>query len=94
MSVPRTTHQWLKPLYDMLEGKGGRNTQFGSPTLPIGLYGFTGFLPLTTAAAGQVTGATGAGLPSGLGFFNGGTGTCFTVNDVVKALKNLGVLPL
>lgn len=96
--IPRTTHTWLKPLYDVLQGKqkagGPAGLNFGSPTGVMGFYGATGIAQPTgvgmtgSAVLGGVTGAT---------FFdfrtNGGTGTqFFTFTDVVNALKLQGLL--
>jgi hypothetical protein len=90
MSMPRTTHPWLQPLYDALEGRGTRQPQLGSATGTVGLYGATGIARLATGTmappAGSITGA------SGLLWANGGSGSYYHQNDVVAALKNLGVL--
>lgn len=81
MGVPYTTHQWLRPLYDYLSGKGTGFTTLGSPTGVMGLYGATGAAPLPTG-----------GLYVGGSAYNGGSGTAYTQGDIVIALKNLGVL--
>lgn len=87
MGVPVTTHQWLKPLYDTLNGKGSRPLNFGSPTGVMGFYGSTGIArPTGIGASLGITGTT---------FFdartNGGTGTQFyTLNDLVLLLKRRG----
>lgn len=92
MSVPRTTHQWLQPLYNFLEGKVSRHLQFGSSTGVIGLYGSTGLAPILASGTAGITGWTGPGSPSGILWFNGGTGNYYTQNDIVLALKNIGIL--
>lgn len=96
MPLPRTTHQWLKPFYDTLEGRGSRPLQLGSPTGVMGFYGFTG-LPrspttLARSTGGYTGGASGAVVDTQL--YNGGTGTYYSNTDVVRALKNAGFLPL
>lgn len=111
MGVPRTTHQWLKNLYNYLDGKsqsptGLAVTQFGSSTGIVGFYGQTGAKQIATGGIGLMSAtnlgvsgiaATGLGL-SGLFYdlanagWNGGTGTVYSVNDVVVALKNIGIL--
>ena len=107
MGIPykvRTTHQWLQPLYNWLEGKTSDQLQLGSSTGILGLYGATGAPRLSSAAAaygggggaGYFSGVTGAGIPigpSGTAMYNGGTGTFYATNDVVRALKNAGILP-
>jgi hypothetical protein len=91
MSIPRTTHTWLEPFYDVLEGKTARSLSLGSPTGYLGFFGASGGRQLSTGTAG-ITGWTGLGSPSGIHWFNGGTGAYYTNSDVVLALKNIGVL--
>lgn len=88
MSIPRTTHQWLKPLYDMLDGHGKRALVLGSPTSVIGMYGYTGVKqPTGVGATAGTTGATGTLTLAS----NGGTGTNFyTFGDLVLFLKQRG----
>lgn len=94
MPIPRTTHQWLKPLYDVLEGRTARPLQLGSPTGPIGFYGSSGGLRLATTSlrstGGFTGGASGAAVDSEL--CNGGTGTYYSRSDIVRALKNVGII--
>jgi hypothetical protein len=94
MSIPRTTHTWLVPLYNTLEGKVVRPLQLGSATGFIGFFGVSGIV--RPAAFGSTGGAV-AGGPTGTTFFdmrsNGGTGTNYvTFNDVVLYMKRLGLL--
>lgn len=126
--VPRTTHTWLKPLYDYLDavlygvvpsgasgianaiwlGKGVPITQLGNASGVLGAYGFTGLPQLPTGGANIASvatymgasgfGNTGLGL-SGLNAYlakavYGSTGTLYSGNDLVDALKNAGVLKL
>jgi hypothetical protein len=93
MSIPRTTHTWLAPLYDALEGRGTRQPQIGSATGTVGLYGATGIARLATGTAG-ITGLTGAGGMTAFSmvWINGGSGAFYTLTDVVAALKNVGIL--
>ncbi len=69
-----------------------RTAQLGSPTGNLGLYGASGGPQLATGTAG-ITGLTGIGA-SGFGsvWFNGGSGSYYTLPDVVTALKNAGIL--
>lgn len=92
MSIPRTTHQWLKPFYDMLEGKGNRPLQLGSPTGALGFFGTSGLARVATGTYGSTAGTTAGA--SGLLTLrsNGGTGTLVTLDDVVRALKSHGFL--
>lgn len=99
MGVPRTTHTWLKNLYNFLDGKslsptGLAITMFGSPTGQLGFYGVTGAKQPTglgttgSAALGGVTGTTFFDLRT-----NGGTGTqYYTLTDLVADLKLQGLL--
>ncbi len=91
MAVPRTTHQWLQPLYDFLSGKGTGFTTLGSSTGVIGLYGATGAARIATGT-NSVLGTSSVGNSGILSVANGGTGTYYNENDIVLALKNLGVL--
>lgn len=107
MSLPRTTHPWIQPFYDALEGRGIRQPQIGSPTGTVGLYGATGILPIATggnlilgatfvgASGFGATGVGASGLYTHLARFadNGGSGTPYTHGDVVSALKRLGAIP-
>jgi hypothetical protein len=93
---PVTTHQWLKPLY----------TTLNSPTGIPAFYGMTGAKQVATGGNGviaatnlSVSGIAATGLGAS-GFFyalaaagfNGGSGNVYTLNDVVVALKNIGIL--
>ena len=104
----RTTHTWLKPLYDLLEGKTSASLSIGSSTGIVGLYGSSGLaVQLATGTNGLFNNATsfgasgfgatgigGSGLYVHLGraSYNGGTGNFYTSNDIVTALKNVGIL--
>lgn len=90
MSMKRTTHTWLKPVWDNLDGLTSR--PLGVATSVHGFYGQTGIAQLATGTAG-ITGLTGIGA-SGFGsvWFNGGSGAYYTLSDVVVALKNVGIL--
>lgn len=87
MSIPRTTHTWLQPLYNALEGKKARPLQLGSPTGALGLYGASGILrPTGLGAITASTGLSGYDTKS-----NGGTGTQFySLQDLVLILKLRG----
>lgn len=89
----RPTHTWLKPLFDVLDGSGTQQPRLGSSTGTVGLYGVTGIARIATGTAG-ITGVTGAGGNTGpsVWWFNGGSGSWYTISDVVVALKNIGVL--
>lgn len=93
MSIKRTTHTWLKPVWDNLDGLTSR--PLGVPTSIHGLYGQTGIAQLSTGTAG-ITGFTGGGVVGASGFntlwVNGGSGSWYTVSDIVTALKNVGIL--
>jgi hypothetical protein len=127
---PRTTHQWLLPLYAALDlalgyivpsgasgiangiwlGRGVPQTQVGTATGVVGLYGFTGLPAVTgygfgngvsgftsswSGASGiMATGVGGSGLASALSqlAFNGGTGSVVSINEIVRALKNVGII--
>lgn len=94
MSIPRTTHTWLSPLYNTLEGKVVRPLQLGSATGFLGFYGVSGIQRPTGVGS---TGGAVAGGPTGTTFFdqrsNGGTGTnYYTLNDLVLFLKRNGLL--
>lgn len=107
MAIPRTTHQWLKPFFDCLEGKGSASMQFGSPTGIMAFYGASGAARIATGGAGvlaatnlgasgfPVTGLGASGLYVHLARFavNGGSGTLYTFDDIVRQLKNMGALP-
>lgn len=92
MSCPRTTHQWLQPLYNFLDGKTSR--PLGVSTGFFGVYGVTGIKQPTgvgstgSAALGGVTGTTFFDMRS-----NGGTGTnYYTLTDLVADLKAQGLI--
>lgn len=94
MSIPRTTHQWLRPLYDALDGHAKRPLQFGSPTSYFGVYGVSGAIQYVGVGS---TGTAAGGGPTGSSFFdqrsNGGTGTnYYTLTDIVQALKGVGII--
>jgi hypothetical protein len=94
MSIPRTTHQWLQPLYNVLDGHASRPLQLSSPTGIVGFFGASGIKQPTGLG---VTGSAAAGGVTGTTFFdlrtNGGTGTnYYTLTDVVADLKGLGIL--
>ncbi len=93
MSLPRTTHRWLQPLYDALDGRGTRQPQIGTSTGTVGLYGATGVGRIATGTAG-ITGTTGAGGMTAFErvWINGGSGNWYTLSDIVTALKNVGIL--
>lgn len=125
---PRTTHQWLKPLYDALDasfgyivpsgasgipnavwvGRGVPQTQIGTATGVIGLFGVTGIAPIATGGNGILsatylgasgfasTGVGASGLYTHLARFadNGGSGTPYTHGDLVSILKQLRAIPL
>lgn len=124
---PRTTHKWLKPLYDALDasfgyvvpsgasgianalwsGKGVPLLQLGNASGMVSLYGASGIAgQLATGTNGSFNatsfgasgfGATGLGA-SGFYTFasrfseNGGSGTFYTLGDLVTQLKNLGAI--
>lgn len=95
MGVPITTHQWLRPLYNALNGRsasptGVAYTQLGSATGLLGVYGATGGRQISTGT-NSIGAATGLGNSGGL-WFNGGSGAYYTQNDVVLALKVMGVI--
>lgn len=94
MGLPRTTHQWLQPLYNALDGKGTRQPQLGSSTGTLGFYGTTGIAGRLATGTAGITGFTGAGSNTGTLslWFNGGTGSWYTQSDVIIALKNCGIL--
>lgn len=102
----RPGNQWLQPFFNLLEGKhpSTQQLQLGSSTGVIGLYGATGFGRLsaaaasygTTGGAGYFSGVTGLLAPigpSGTAMYNGGGGNFYGPNDIVRALKNVGILP-
>lgn len=99
MSVPRTTHQWLRNLYNYLDGKSASPTgvafaSFGSPTGTLGFFGATGSKQPTGLG---VTGSAALGGVTGTTFFdlrtNGGTGTqYYTLTELVMDLKAQGLL--
>lgn len=91
MPFPRSTHQWLRHVYAALNGR--TYLSLGSPTGAIGLYGATGTAgQLATGTAG-ITGWTGAGSSTvSQIWFNGGTGTFYTISDLVLMGKNAGLL--
>jgi hypothetical protein len=89
----RPTHQWLKPLFDVLDGVGVQQPRIGSSTGTVGLYGATGIAPRLATGTAGITGWTGAGSSTvSQIWFNGGTGSFYTVSDAILALKNLGAL--
>lgn len=92
MSIPRTTHEWLQPLYNVLDGHASRPLQLSSPTGLIGVFGASGSRQWTGAGS---TGSVSLGSATGTSFFdqrwNGGTGTnYYTNNDIVAAFKAFG----
>ena len=104
MSLRRTTHTWLKGVFDVLDGVSTRG--MGVSTSLHSFYGGSGIARLATGTNGLFT-ATGAGA-SGLaatgmaasGLFTylgravyGSTGTLYSTNDVVDQLKNMNILP-
>jgi hypothetical protein len=91
MSTKRPTHTWLKPVLDDLNGLSQR--PFGVATSLHGLYGQTGIAQLATGTAG-ITGVTGAGgmTAFSMAWFNGGSGAYYKIEDIVTALKNVGIL--
>lgn len=105
MSIKRTTHTWLKPVWDNIDGITQR--PYGVATSVHGFYGTTGIARIATgglsvvAASGlgasgfQATGIGSSGFYTHLAqaAFNGGSGAAYTLNDVVCALKNMGILP-
>lgn len=96
MATPITTHQWLRNLYLFFTGRGtNQPMQLGSPTQAMGFYGFTGLPRSPTSiyrsTGGFTGGASGAAVDSELA--NGGTGTYYSRSDVIRALKNIGILP-
>lgn len=125
--VPRSTHQWLRPVFDYIDagpmvvypsgasgipnavwaGDNTQITQIGNSTGVVGFYGFTGIAPIATGGNGifaatnlgasglAATGMGASGLYVHLGraAFNGGSGTPYSLNDLVVQLKNLGIIP-
>lgn len=91
MSIKRTTHTWLKPVFDNLDGI--TKNPFGVATSVHGLYGQTGVAQLATGTAG-ITGMTGAGGMTAFSqvWINGGSGAYYQLQDIVTALKNVGIL--
>jgi hypothetical protein len=94
MSIPRTTHQWLRPIYDVLDGHSIRPLQLSSPTGIMGFFGASGIKQPTGIG---FTGSASLGGSTGVSFYdlrsNGGTGAqYYTLTDVVQALKGLGLL--
>jgi hypothetical protein len=92
MSVPRTTHPWLQPFYNALEGKKSRPLQLGSASGAMGFYGASGIQRPTGIGA---TGSAAGGGVTGTSFFdlrtNGGTGVqYYTLSDIVAILKLRG----
>lgn len=86
MSVKRTTHTWLQPLYNNLDGI--TKNPFGVATSVHGFYGQTGIPQISTGTA-SLNNATGG---SGMLWYNGGSGAFYNTNDIVLQLKNLGIL--
>jgi hypothetical protein len=107
MAIPRTTHPWLQPFYDCLQGKGSSVLNIGSSTGILGLYGASGFARVATGGNGILsatyigasgfasTGLGASGLYVHLARFadNGGSGTPYTLSDIVRQMKNMGALP-
>lgn len=105
MSIKRTTHTWLKPVYDSLDGVS--RYPFGVATSVHGFYGGTGIARIATGGNGILsatylgasgfisTGLGASGLYTHLARFadNGGSGTPYTFGDVVTQLKNMNILP-
>lgn len=87
-------------------GKTVPTTQISNATGVAGFFGFTGIGPIATGGNGvlSATALGASGFPAtGLGasgFYtslanaalNGGSGTPYTLNDIVVQLKNLGIL--
>ena len=87
-------------------GVGVPQLQVGNATGVVGFFGATGIAPVATGGLTfatptnlSVSGIAATGMAnSGLYFhvgrmgFDGGSGTIYTVNDVVVQLKNLGIL--
>lgn len=124
--VPRTTHTWLKPLYDYLDdgvvsvvpsgasgianaawlGSNVPISQVGNASGTVGFYGGTGIAKIASAglfvtsasalgASGmQATGLGESGLYTHLAraAWNGGSGTAYTIHDLVAQLKNMNIL--
>jgi hypothetical protein len=91
MSIKRPTHTWLKPVLDNLDGL--TKQPFGVATSVHGFYGQTGIAQLATGTAG-ITGITGAGGMTAFSqvWINGGSGAYYQLQDIVTALKNVGIL--
>jgi hypothetical protein len=94
MGLPRTTHPWLQPFYDALDGSGTRQVQLGSSTGTVGLYGATGIAGRLSTGTAGITGITGAGNMTDFSmvWISGGTGNFYRLDDIVIALKNCGIL--
>jgi len=89
-------------------GQNSSTVRIGNATGVIGLYGYSGLPQVATGGAGiysasylgvsgwASTGVGNSGLFTFLSHFadNGGTGTPYTLSDVVRELKNIGALPL
>lgn len=54
MSIKRTTHTWLKPVWDNLDGLNQK--PFGVATSIHGFYGQTGVARIATGSAGIISG--------------------------------------
>lgn len=83
MTMPRSTHGYLQPFFDAIDGRGTRQPQIGSPSGTVGLYGATGILPVATGGnlilSATYLGASGYGAtfisPSGQGLSASGLAT-------------------
>jgi hypothetical protein len=91
MSLKRPGATWLKPLLNNLDGLSQQ--PFGVSTSIHGFYGQTGVAQLATGTAG-ITGITGAGGMTAFSqlWINGGSGAYYQIQDIVTALKNVGIL--
>lgn len=132
IGVPKTTHQWLKPLYAYLDGvisgtvasgasgivsgawigRGAPVSMISNATGVAGFFGFSGLPQYSGYGGGYMmtggtqswsgssgilsTGIGGSGLLSAVSQlgWNGGTGTIAGLNEIVRALKNVGLIPL
>ncbi len=93
---PRTTHTWLQPLYNAFNSPTGKPAFYGTSGMPrVASGGIQALVATNFGASGfPATGVGASGLYTHLGrAAYGSTGTIFTMNDVVDALKNIGILP-
>lgn len=96
MANYRSTHQWLKPLYDELDGRTPRPVQLSSSTGYLGVFGASGTTRMPTGFG--FTGGAAQGGATGTTFFdfrtNGGTGAAYyNFTELVGYFKRLGWLP-